>query len=61
MKMSNLGREQYLPENAKKIEEQFAMERIWIRTFDYSDKWVRIGIPGKDEEWERADSKKRDY
>ena len=43
----------YSTENAKKIEEQFAMEQIWIRTFDYSDKWVRIGIPGKEEEWER--------
>ena len=43
----------YSTENAKKVEEHFAMEKIWVRTFDYSDKWVRIGIPGKQEEWER--------
>ena len=43
----------YSTENAKKIEEQFAMEQIWIRTFDYSNNWVRIGVPDKDEEWER--------
>ena len=48
----------YSTENAKKVEEQFAREKIWIRTFDYSDKWVRIGIPVKQEEWERVNRAK---
>ena len=31
--------------NCLEVEEQFAAHSIWVRTFDYSDTWVRLGIP----------------
>jgi cobalamin biosynthetic protein CobC len=43
----------YSTKSSKKIEESFAKEKIWIRTFNYSNKMFRIGIPGKKNEWNK--------
>ena len=35
----------YAISNCLEVEEQFAAHGIWVRTFDYSETWVRLGIP----------------
>ena len=40
--------------NCLEVEEQFAAHGIWVRTFDYSETWVRIGIPTSEHELTRV-------
>ncbi len=44
----------YATSNCLEVEEQFAAHYIWIRTFDYSKSWVRLGIPTSKYEWARV-------
>ena len=44
----------YATSNCVEVEEQFAAHYIWIRTFDYSETWVRLGIPTSKYEWTRV-------
>ena len=44
----------YATLNCLEVEEQFAGHYIWIRTFDYSETWVRLGIPTSKYEWTRV-------
>ena len=44
----------YATSNCVEVEEQFAAHYIWIRTFDYSKSWVRLGIPTSKYEWARV-------
>ena len=44
----------YATSNCVEVEEQFAAHYIWIRTFDYSKSWVRLGIPTSKYEWVRV-------
>ncbi|MDC3093232.1 aminotransferase class I/II-fold pyridoxal phosphate-dependent enzyme [Paracoccaceae bacterium] len=44
----------YATSSCLKVEEQFAAHYIWIRTFNYSETWVRLGIPTSKYEWERV-------
>ena len=44
----------YATSNCVEVEEQFAAHNIWIRTFDYSKSWVRLGIPTSKYEWARV-------
>jgi len=44
----------YATSNCLEVEEQFAAHYIWIRTFDYSETWVRLGIPTSKYEWTRV-------
>jgi cobalamin biosynthesis protein CobC len=32
---------------------RLARARIWTRRFPYSDRWLRLGIPGNRHEWDR--------
>ena len=44
----------YATSSCHEVEEQFAAHYIWIRTFDYSKSWVRLGIPTSKFEWARV-------
>ena len=44
----------YATSSCHEVEEQFAAHNIWIRTFDYSETWVRLGIPTSKYEWTRV-------
>lgn len=37
--------------DAFKAQELLARRRIWTRTFPYSRRWLRLGLPGPDTEW----------
>ena len=41
--------------DAKNAQVHFAERKIWTRVFDYSDKWMRIGIPGDEKSWRRLE------
>ncbi|NND50571.1 MAG: threonine-phosphate decarboxylase [Rhizobiales bacterium] len=42
-------------DNAFELHQRLAGEGIWTRTFDYAPHWLRLGIPGSDEEFERLE------
>ena len=44
----------YATSSSLEVEKQFAAHYIWIRTFDYSETWVRLGIPTSKYEWTRV-------
>ena len=44
----------YATSSSLEVEKQFAAHYIWIRTFDYSETWVRLGIPSSKYEWTRV-------
>ena len=44
----------YATSNCFEVEEQFAAHGIWVRTFDYSETWVRVGIPTSEYELTRV-------
>lgn len=35
----------YATDNAEAAQERLARQRVWTRTFPYSDQWIRIGLP----------------
>lgn len=35
-------------------QDQFARAQIWTRRFPYSDRWLRLGLPGSRDEWVRV-------
>ena len=39
--------------DSKAAQDQLARHRIWSRIFPYSDRWMRLGLPGAEEEWDR--------
>ena len=41
--------------NAKNAQVHFADRKIWTRVFDYSDKWIRLGIPGDEKSWSKLE------
>ncbi len=44
----------YATSSCLEVEKKFAAHYIWIRTFDYSETWVRLGIPTSKYEWTRV-------
>ena len=44
----------YATSSCLEVEKQFAAHGIWIRTFDYSKTWVRLGIPTSENAWTRV-------
>ncbi|MBK4216579.1 threonine-phosphate decarboxylase [Paracoccus caeni] len=40
--------------NAETAQNMLACHHIWSRRFPYSDRWLRLGIPGNAEEWQRV-------
>ncbi|MEX0281458.1 MAG: threonine-phosphate decarboxylase CobD [Arenibacterium sp.] len=43
----------YVAESASCLQDKLAQAHIWSRIFPYSDKWIRLGLPGSDEDWAR--------
>jgi cobalamin biosynthetic protein CobC len=39
--------------NAAAAQDQLARARIWTRRFPYSERWLRLGLPGSEAEWRR--------
>lgn len=39
--------------DARAAQDRLAMAHIWTRRFPYSPHWLRLGIPGSREEWDR--------
>ena len=44
----------YQCNNAKDIQHKLAKQRIWTRTFSYSEYWIRLGLP-KEDGWDRLE------
>ena len=42
--------------DAAAAQTQLARHRIWSRIFPYSNRWLRLGLPGTPEEWDRLAS-----
>ncbi|GLQ35278.1 threonine-phosphate decarboxylase [Amylibacter marinus] len=43
----------YQTPDATRTNRYLAQNRIWSRCFPYSKTWVRLGIPGQDQDWQR--------
>ncbi|MDG4647062.1 pyridoxal phosphate-dependent class II aminotransferase [Roseibacterium sp. SDUM158017] len=43
----------YAVNDASAWQERLARARIWTRVFPYSRTWIRLGLPGRDEDWIR--------
>ncbi|MEQ1653906.1 MAG: threonine-phosphate decarboxylase CobD [Hyphomicrobium sp.] len=43
----------YETANAKAAQQQLAQSHIWSRIFPWSATWVRLGLPGSEQEWTR--------
>lgn len=43
----------YQTPDARAAQDRLARCRIWTRRFPYSDRWLRLGIPGNRHEWDR--------
>lgn len=43
----------YDTDNAGTFQERLAAAHIWTRRFPYSDRWLRLGLPGSEDDWAR--------
>lgn len=50
----------YETPNAFAVREKLAQHQIWTRMFPYSDRWLRLGLPGPPAEWDRLAAALRD-
>jgi len=50
----------YETPEAVAAQDQLARHRIWTRIFPYSDRWLRLGLPGHAAEWDRLAQALRD-
>ncbi|MEL6680941.1 MAG: threonine-phosphate decarboxylase, partial [Pseudomonadota bacterium] len=39
--------------DAEALHTRLAERRIWTRVFPYSDRWIRLGLPGTEADWSR--------
>lgn len=46
--------------DAKAAQDRLARHQIWTRMFPYSDRWLRLGLPGQPVEWDRLATALRD-
>ena len=46
--------------DATAAREKLARQQIWTRMFPYSDRWLRLGLPGQPAEWDRLAAALRD-
>jgi cobalamin biosynthetic protein CobC len=46
--------------NASAAREKLSRRQIWTRMFPYSDRWLRLGLPGQPAEWDRLAAALRD-
>jgi cobalamin biosynthetic protein CobC len=45
----------YATPDAATAQNALARHQIWSRIFPYSDRWIRLGLPGHPEEWARLE------
>jgi cobalamin biosynthetic protein CobC len=43
----------YAVPDAELLRDRLAAARIWVRVFPYSRTWVRLGLPGGEDDWRR--------
>ena len=43
----------YNVEDAEAFQTRLARAQIWVRIFPYSGTWVRLGLPGGEDDWRR--------
>ncbi len=43
----------YTTPDATSAQQKLAAHHIWTRIFPYSDKWIRLGLPGNTPDWSR--------
>lgn len=43
----------YATPDAAQAQDRLARAQVWTRRFPYSDRWLRLGIPGGRDEWDR--------
>ena len=46
--------------DAAATQHRLARHQIWTRMFPYSDRWLRLGVPGQSAEWDRLAKALRD-
>ncbi|MEV8467381.1 threonine-phosphate decarboxylase CobD [Fluviibacterium sp. DFM31] len=46
----------YEVDDAARFQDRLARQRIWIRIFPYSRRWVRLGLPGSQADWTRLET-----
>ncbi|QDY69553.1 threonine-phosphate decarboxylase CobD [Qingshengfaniella alkalisoli] len=46
----------YQTDGARAARDRLARHRVWSRIFPYSGTWLRLGLPGDDEEWQRVET-----
>ncbi len=50
----------YKTKNAEAAQAHLAEHMIWSRIFPYSDRWLRLGLPGSDPDWARLEDATRE-
>ncbi len=45
----------YDVDDARRMQDRLARARVWTRVFPYSDRWLRLGLPGPDA-WSRLEA-----
>jgi cobalamin biosynthetic protein CobC len=43
----------YAVPDAAALQDRLAHARVWVRIFPYSRNWVRLGLPGGEDDWRR--------
>jgi cobalamin biosynthetic protein CobC len=43
----------YAVRDARALQTRLAQARIWTRVFPYSETWLRLGLPGGEDDWRR--------
>jgi len=46
----------YETPNARESQAALARHHIWTRRFPYSESWLRLGLPGSEDEWRRLEA-----
>jgi len=46
----------YETRDAASAQEWLARAQIWSRTFPYARGWLRLGLPGSEDEWTRLET-----
>ena len=46
----------YAVDDARAWQDRLAHRRIWTRTFPWSETWLRLGLPGSADQWQRLEA-----
>lgn len=50
----------YETEDAAAVQATLARHHIWSRIFPYNSRWLRLGLPGSEAEWQRVEAAAKD-